>query len=149
MNNQTIQEEIEKCDANPKRQGPVWDFVVEDHQVIVITDTNADRMRIMSPIAETEKLSPELLVRSLQANFDSALDARYAIAHDTLWSVFIHPLGSLTEHDFRSGIAQVVTAARTYGTSFSSGALLFGGGDSQNIQEQLYWKIMNTGKLKN
>jgi len=39
----------------------------------------------------------------MQANFDSALDARYAIAKGKLWSAFIHPLSELNEEQFFSG----------------------------------------------
>ena len=45
--------------------------------------------------------------------------------------VFIHPLGSLSERDFFSGLAQVITLAKTFGTTCSSGALSYGDGDSR------------------
>ena len=72
----------------------------------------------------------------MQANFDSALDARYAIANDILWGTFIHPLTSLDEKGFVSGLAQAVAVADNFGGSFSSGAVVFGGGDSTRLQAQ-------------
>ena len=51
--------------------------------------------------------------------------------------MFIHPLGSLTQEDFLSGVAQVVTAAETFGASYTSGAVVFGGGDSNEIHKDL------------
>lgn len=82
----------------------------------------------------------------LQANFDAILDARYAIANDLVWAVFIHPLSSLTEDDFISGIAQTVTAAETFGTTYSSGALVFGGGDSNARHENLLKQLEDAAK---
>ncbi len=41
----------------------------------------------------------------MQANFDTALDARYAIAKGALWSTFIHPLSDLLI-SFRQTISQ-------------------------------------------
>jgi hypothetical protein len=104
--------------------------------VIVITDPIAERMRIMVPIGDAGLLSQELLTRLMQANFDSALDARYAIAQDVLWGTFIHPLTSLDEKGFVSGLAQAIAVADNFGGSFSSGAMVFGGGDSPKIQAQ-------------
>lgn len=46
-------------------------------------------MRVMIPINAADVLPPEELLRLMQANFDSALDARYAIANELLWGVFI------------------------------------------------------------
>ncbi len=72
----------------------------------------------------------------MQANFDTALDARYAIAKATLWSTFIHPLRSLDDEALLKGLGQVVNLANTFGSTYSSGLLIFGGGDSRGIQEK-------------
>jgi hypothetical protein len=48
----------------------------------------------------------------------------------------IHPLASLGGQEFLLGIGQVVNLVNTFGSSFSSGLLLFDGGDSQGIREQ-------------
>ena len=74
---------------------------------MVITDENADRMRIIVPVTAAEVVSEDLLVRVMQANFDSALDARYAIAKDTLWSapsLLRFPLRSMRK-DWNPGAA--------------------------------------------
>ena len=104
--------------------------------LMVLTDPDNDRMRIMGHVTAAEALDEALLQRLMQANFDSALDARYAIARNTLWSVFLHPLSSLTTRDFITGLGQVVNLAKTFGSSFSSGLLLFRGGDSEGLQER-------------
>ncbi len=124
---------IKKIDPEAERNENLWQFTVVERQVYVVADPSADRMRIMSPIAQASSITPELYARMMQANFDAALDARYAVAQDLVWSVFIHPLGSLTERELLSGTAQTVTAAVNYGTSFSSGALVYGGGDTNGI----------------
>ncbi|MEO0966597.1 MAG: type III secretion system chaperone [Planctomycetota bacterium] len=103
-----------------------WQFVVADRPVIVLTDEQAGRMRIITPIAELPD-DPELLRRLMEANFDTALDARYAAWRGRLWSAFIHPLPTLTKEDFYSGVGQVVTLAATTGTTYSSSGLNFGG----------------------
>ena len=127
---------LKKIDKDIKRETNIWQFKLGARQVIVITDPVAERMRIMVPIGDAGLLSPELLTRLMQANFDSALDARYAIANDILWGTFIHPLTSLDEKGFVSGLAQAVAVADNFGGSFSSGAVVFGGGDSTRLQAQ-------------
>jgi Tir chaperone protein (CesT) family len=127
---------LKKIDKTIKRNVNVWQFEIGKHQVIVVTDPIAERMRIMVPIGDAGLLSQELLTRLMQANFDSALDARYAIANDVLWGTFIHPLTSLDEKNFVSGLSQAIAVADNFGGSFSSGAVIFGGGDSTKLQAQ-------------
>lgn len=106
--------------------------------MLVVTDPNAGRMRIITPIALIAELPEGAMARLMQANFDTALDARYAIAQDLVWGAFIHPLDSLTQRDFASGILQTHSLGETFGTTFSSGAISYGGGDSGGIiAEQL------------
>lgn len=133
---------LKKINKDIKREGNIWQFEIGKRQVIVITDPRAERMRIMVPIAEAKTLDNGLLTRLMQANFDSALDARYAIAQDLLWGTFIHPLISLTEKDFVSGLAQALAVADNFGTSYSSGAVVFGGGDSTTIQAETLLEIL-------
>ena len=125
---------LHKINKDIKRDGNVWSFEIAKRQVIVITDPLAERMRVMVPIVEASKLDSTELKRLMQANFDSALDARYAVAQDLLWGVYIHPLVSLNEKDFVSGLSQALKVAENFGGSYSSGAIIFGGGDSTNIQ---------------
>lgn len=124
---------VDRVDKDATRDGNSWQLMIDDRQILVVTDVIAGRMRIMTPIAAIEDLPEGGLLRLMQANFDSALDARYAVAQDLVWGTFIHPLPSLTERDFASGLLQTKTAADTFGTTFSSGAITFGGGDSNAI----------------
>lgn len=113
-----------------------WQFVFKDRFMMAVTDANANRMRIISPIAEVEKLDEELLKKSLLANFHSVLDAKYAISDDLLWSVFIHPLKELTTEQLEDAIYQVYNANVTFGSSFSSTNLIFPGNAQKKMEEQ-------------
>jgi hypothetical protein len=127
---------ILRVDENAELNGTSWIFQVTDLEVIVVYDIDADRMRILIPIGGTDEMKKDELLRLLQANFDSALDARYAIAQDTLWGTFIHPLSELSDEEFLVGLAQTANVVTSYGTSYSSGMFIFGGGDSADIERQ-------------
>jgi hypothetical protein len=127
---------IFKVDENAELNGSSWLFQVTDLEVIVVFDIDADRMRILIPIGGTDEMKKDELLRLLQANFDSALDARYAIAQDTLWGTYIHPLSELNDEEFLVGLAQTANVVTSYGTSYSSGMFIFGGGDSADIERQ-------------
>lgn len=122
------------------------ELTIEDIPVLVVFAPAADRMRAMVPIASVEDVTPEEMNRMMQANFDTALDARYAVAQGRVWGVFIHPLAALERAEFLSGIAQTVNLARTYGTLYSGGAQVFGGGDSNGIYEDLFDDLLNRGQ---
>lgn len=132
---------------NPKTEGKdgFWQLEFEGYPVQVITDKKSNRMRIIIPITQSEQVDKKLMYRLMQANFDSALDARYAIAKDIMWSTFIHPLSQLDEEQFLSGFAQTVILAKTFGTTYSSGALVFRGGDSSAENQKLFEKILKKG----
>lgn len=128
---------VRTLDPNAEGSPNGYDLVIGERPVTIIFDETADRMRILTPIAPADPAGEALLTRMMQANFDAVLDARYAIAQDVIWSVYIHPLSPLTDKQALSGLAQTVTAAETFGTTFSSGALVFGGGDSSDLHERL------------
>jgi len=112
---------------NVKVSNNVISFEYAGISLFCVWDANADRMRLVTPIAKIEELEKELLLTLLKANYHTVLDARYAIGNDTLFSVFIHPLSSITKNEIESAIRQVANTALTYGTSFNSGELSFGG----------------------
>jgi hypothetical protein len=137
---------VTAIDPEARQQGPAIEFTIRDVPVIVITDPVADRMRAMVPIRSAEGLDAEELLRLMQANFDSALDARYAVAQGRLWGVFIHPLSPLERDQLISGLAQTVNVALTYGETYSGGAALFGGGDSGTIYRELLEDLKQRGE---
>ena len=122
------------------------ELTIEGIQVLVVMAPGADRMRAMVPIASVEDVTPEEMNRMMQANFDTALDARYAVAQGHVWGVFIHPLGALEREEFLSGLAQTVNLARTFDTLYSGGAQVFGGGYSNGIYNELFGDLLNRGQ---
>jgi hypothetical protein len=103
-----------------------WSFVFEDVQMFLVTDQAADRMRIVAPVADATMLSHGQLRVLMEANFDRALDAKYAIFEGSVWSIFVHPLAELSEDELESAIRQVAALQANYGTTFSSMGVVFG-----------------------
>lgn len=136
MDNKRIGELLRELDANTQGKPGFWYVEHKGYPTYVITDEAADRMRIVVQIGPAEELDRDALFRMMQANFDSALDARYAIARGMLWSAYIHPLSPLSGDQFRAGFMQAITLAETYGTEYSSGGLRFGGGDGDKNKQQ-------------
>lgn len=126
--------------------GPGFSLTVDDIPILIVTDVAANRMRAMVPIRSAETMTAEEMQRVMQANFDSALDARYAVAQGRLWGVFIHPFKELERDQFISGIAQTVNIAKTYGSLYTGGAAQFGSGDSGNLQRQLIEDLLERGQ---
>lgn len=102
-----------------------WAFAVAGVPVMVLADQAADRMRLMTPVAEVAGFEDDEFHRLLIANYDRALDARYAINEGILWSAFIHPMGSLSHAQFDDGLEQVIRLANNFGTTYASTDMLF------------------------
>jgi hypothetical protein len=148
MNNERMQAIIEKVDPEFTGQPGYWNLRVSNVPITIITDSNADRMRIIIPIRKADELDTSEMQRVLQANFDTALDARYAIAKGILWSTFIHPLSSLSDKGFLSGLGQSINIVVTYGETYSSGVFTFGGGDSNELfEKKLLEELMKKGDV--
>ena len=137
---------IDALDPRAESNGTAWRLNVSGLKVLVVTDAAADRMRVMTPVREADEMTREELMRVIQANFDTALDARYAVAKDVLWAVFIHPLSPLEKDEFISGLGQVINITRSYGSLYSGGALRYGGGDSGALQRKLIDDLLEQGK---
>ncbi len=136
---------IRSLDENAQSNGTSFQINIQDVPALILTDTKNDRMRILVPIRAAEGMTPSEVLRVLQANFDTTLDARYAIARGKLWATFIHPLSFLEKNEFISGLGQTVNIAKTYGTLYSGGALSFGGGDSIPLQRKLIDDLLKKG----
>ncbi len=147
MTTARMEEIIRRLDKDVKVPRPgMWQFTISERPVIIVTDVLNNRMRILSPVSQTEGIPEGLLKRLMQANFDTALDARYAIARGVIWATFIHPLKALHDRQFISAIGQTVNLVLTFGTTFSSGAMSFGGGDSRDIiRKKLIEQLMKKG----
>jgi hypothetical protein len=105
-----------------------WRGIREETQLFVLSDESHDRMRIMAPIGELRDLEPRVLQLLLEANYDRALDAKYAMRGKELWSVSVHPLATLAPDDFASFLDQVVRLVKNTGSTYASTDLVFGGG---------------------
>lgn len=136
---------ITALDETAVANGSQFRLDVDGTAVFVITDPVNDRMRAMVPIRPVDGISPGELARMMQANFDTALDARYAIAQGTLWGVYIHPLSPMKKNQFISGLGQAVNLARTYGSLYTGGAMTFGGGDSGGLHRELIDGLIEKG----
>jgi hypothetical protein len=113
-----------------------WRGVRDEVQLFVFSDDAHDRMRIMAPIGEVKEMQPELLEVLLQANYDRALDARYAMRGHEVWSVSVHPLATLAPDDFADFLDQVVRLVKNTGSSYASSDLVFGGGVSEDGDDE-------------
>ena len=100
---------------------------VDGIPIYLISDEKHDRMRIIAPITRVTGLDPRVQGVLLRANFHSTLDARYAISDDVVFAAFLHPISSISPELIASGLTQVVTLVKTFGTSFTSGELVFPG----------------------
>lgn len=144
-NNSTLileEMDVEKLDAilgeaipDIQSQSGQWRFSLEGVALIVIADSRANRMRIIAPITQVAKIDGKQVSNMMTANFHTALDARYAISKDLVVATFVHPLNSLQKKDLLSALNQVASLASTFGTTYSSGELLFlpGGGQERQV----------------
>jgi hypothetical protein len=127
MNPTKLKELIVRVSDTLQNSGNAFQFMYKEKLLICIYDENANLMRIISPIIEREKLEEDQLLNALVANFHSALDVKYALSDEIIWSVFTHPLKELSDPQVLDAIEQVYTAAITFGTTYSSTNLVFPG----------------------
>ncbi|MBI1799099.1 MAG: hypothetical protein HYR73_05390 [Candidatus Eisenbacteria bacterium] len=102
-----------------------WRGVRDEVAVYVFCDDRNDRMRLMAPIGELKELDPGMLQVLLQANYDRALDAKYALRGLEVWAVSVHPLATLAPDDFASFMDQVVKLVKNTGGTYASSDLVF------------------------
>ena len=107
-----------------------WRFTINKVEIICLADATHNRMRFISPISRTSEISDQQIQKCLEANFHTALDTKYAISNNILWSVYMHPLTELQEHQVRDAVSQVYSSVMTFGSSYSSSNLIF---PKQNI----------------
>ena len=128
MTNDRLDGLIRQTSKTVKGEAGYWQIKIGGRDVLVITDARHNRMRIMSPVAAQDQLDKDELIRLLEANFGSALDSKYALRDQMLWSVFTHPLAELSDEQFLDCMAQVANLADNFGRSYASSNLIFGGG---------------------
>lgn len=125
MSNQKMEEILKgEVDQIEGRSG-AWQFVYGGHVVLILTDEAANRMRIFSPIVEEKDIGEEQMKAMLEANFHSALDAKYCLYDGFVVSVFTHPLEELSDQQLIDAARQVVNLAATFGTTYQSTDFIF------------------------
>lgn len=120
----TIMDQVE-------RDGHTWQLAKDDRLLLVITDSTNNRMRLFTVIENASNVSQNEMRLLLEANFHSALDAKYSIYENYVISVFTHPLRELTEHQLVDACGQVLNLAINFGTTYSSTGLIFGAPDTE------------------
>jgi len=114
-----------------------WQFFYGERLLFIVTDEVKNRMRIFTPIIEEKDMENGDIRQMLEANFHSALDAKYCTYEGFVISVYNHPLEELSEQQLIDAMRQVVTLADNYGSSFSSTNVIFGDDDEiEEIQEE-------------
>ncbi|MEM7067734.1 MAG: type III secretion system chaperone [Pseudomonadota bacterium] len=145
MSVEALSEVARRLDPNAKINGNLMQLSIQGVAVTIVANEKANRMRAFSPFKTLDGVDGQAMYRMMQANFDSALDARYAIARGHVIAVYIHPLKELQRGQFISGIGQVVNLVRTYGTAFTSGAVTYEGGDSNKLHQKLIEDLLKKG----
>ncbi len=136
MTNDKLEEIYTSASDSIKGNSGAWQFFVKGIPLMCLTDTNHNRMRIISPVADANKLNEELMQAALVANFHTALDVKYAVSDGVLWSVFIHPLKELSEHQVEDAVSQVYHANINFGTTFTSTSLTFPGSINSKKEDE-------------
>lgn len=134
MTPKKLHEIIRKVSDTVATNGNSLQFIYKERPLICVYDEKANRMRIISPIVEREKIGEEHLLNAMVANFHSALDVKYALSDEIIWSVFIHPLKELSEHQVIDAIDQVYSASITFGSTYTSTNLVFPG-NTKKVEE--------------
>jgi hypothetical protein len=135
MTAERLKELITQEADSVQSQNNMVQFKFNDALLLCIYDENANRMRIISPIIERSALKEKDLLNILVANFHSALDVRYALSDEIIWSVYTHPLKQLSDEQVVDAIQQVYAAALTFGSTFSSTGMVFPG-NTKRVEKQ-------------
>jgi len=135
LNNQDLDALINSVSDSVEGGAGHWQFIIKEIRLICLTDELHNRMRFIAPIAKVEDLSSEYIFKSMEANFHTALDARYAISDGVMWSCFIHPLRELGEAQALDALKQVYSSAQTFGSTYSGGSVSFMTNDDRRARD--------------
>ena len=133
MTHGTLARLLERLLEDMEGSDGFWHGQRGDVTVYVVSDVEHDRMRIMAPIGELSVTDSGFLSILLQANFDRALDAKYALRKKELWSVFMHPLSTIVPDDLGTFVDQVVQLVKNTGTTYASSDLIFGVSEDERL----------------
>jgi hypothetical protein len=133
MTHSTLGRLLERLLTDLEGSEGFWHGQRDDVTVYVISDVEHDRMRIMAPVGELRVKDASFLALLLRANFDRALDAKYALRNRELWAVFMHPLSTIVPDDLGTFVDQVVRLVKNTGTTYASSDLVFGVDDDERL----------------
>jgi hypothetical protein len=133
MTHSTLGRLLERVLVDLEGSEGFWHGQRDDVTVYVISDVEHDRMRIMAPVGELRVKDAGFLTILLRANFDRALDAKYALRNKELWSVFMHPLSTIAPDDLGTFVDQVVRLVKNTGSTYASSELVFGVEDDERL----------------
>ncbi|MEM1320684.1 MAG: hypothetical protein AAGG75_10540 [Bacteroidota bacterium] len=136
MNNEKMGEIFKRESEVLEGQAGSWQLQLKGRLLLVLTDESNNRMRIFTPVIEEKEIGPQELKAMLEANFHSALDAKYSLYEEYVISVFTHPLKELTPEQLIDAMHQVANLADNFGTTYSSTSLIFGSGQGQEEEEK-------------
>lgn len=134
MDNQQIGEIIKENAFEIEGEAGAWQMIYQERILLVLTDETNNRMRIFTPVVDESDINEQEMRKMLQANFHSALDAKYSLYNGFVISTYTHPLRELTKPQFVDAMNQVVRLADTFGSTYSSTELIFGS-ESDEDQE--------------
>ena len=96
-----------------------WEFFLDGLQIFLLTDTENNRVRVMTPLARLDLLRREpgfseieLLQKMMRANYLATGDTRLCINKHIVWAAYLHPLDSLTARDLLGALEQLTETAR-------------------------------------
>jgi len=125
MNNAKLGKIIKENSTEIEGSAGYWQFKYKNTYLLLITDEKHNRMRLITPIIEEDKLPENYFKNALRANFHTALDVKHALSEGMMWCVYIHPLKELSEEQIVDAMSQVYYGAMTFGSSYSSTDLVF------------------------
>ena len=97
-----------------------WHCLFKEVPIFVLTDEKANRIRIFTPVLEEKELKVGQMKAMLEANFHTALDAKYSLFEGFVISVFTHPLKEMSKEQLIDAMDQVVNLFNTFGSTYSS-----------------------------
>lgn len=126
MDNKKIEKALKKVTQEIEGEIGNWQVLYNDFPLFVLTDESSNRMRIFTPILEEVDLKVGQMKRMLEANFHSALDAKYSLYEGFVIGIYTHPLEELDEGQMVNAMRQVVNLSKNFGTSYTSTDVMFG-----------------------
>ncbi|MCB1746520.1 MAG: hypothetical protein H6977_02725 [Gammaproteobacteria bacterium] len=112
---------LERLDVEAIGGAGQWRAVVGGRAVMVLADPSHGRLRIQAHVTAADALDEALLRRVLEADFATALEARYAIGGTTLWSLYSADLAALDAAGCAAALGQVANLAASFGREYASG----------------------------